>query len=71
VSCSKRFRLGVQFLSTFDKTAANQLIEKLLASLPDRQQDLAELGVTEYAIHNLAAKLNISTKHTESGPVCS
>ena len=45
-----------------DKTAASQLVEKLMASLADRQQDLAELGVTEYSINSLAIKLNVTSK---------
>ena len=45
------------------------MIEKLLSSLPDRQQDLAELGITEYVIQSIASKLSIITRHTEKGPV--
>jgi FixJ family two-component response regulator len=60
----------VEFLSSIDKTAASQLIEKLLASLSDRQQDLAELGVTEYTIESLARKLNIAPKHSGSATNC-
>ena len=51
---SKRFSLNVQFLSKGEKQAAGQLVEKLRAGLTDRQQDLAELGVTEWHIENIA-----------------
>jgi len=70
VTSSKRFSLSVQFMSSFDRSTGSQLIEKLLASLPDRQQDLADLGVTEYEISRIATKFNITTRHTSSGPVC-
>ena len=51
---SKRFSLNVQFLSKGEKEAAGQLVEKLRAGLTDRQQDLAELGVTEWHIENIS-----------------
>ena len=51
---SKRFSLNVQFLSKGEKEAAGQLVEKLRVGLTDRQQDLAELGVTEWHIENIA-----------------
>ena len=51
---SKRFSLNVQFLSKAEKEAAGQLVEKLRAGLTDRQQDLAELGVTEWHIENIS-----------------
>jgi len=70
VTTSKRFNLSVQFLSSFDRSAGSQLVEKLLTSLQGRQQDLAELGVTEFVIHRIADKLNVSTKYTVNGPVC-
>jgi len=70
VTGSKRFSLSVQFLSSVDRSAGSQLIEKLLTSLSDRQQDLAELGVTEYSILSIAEKLSISATYTQSGPVC-
>ena len=69
VTQSKRFGLSVQFLTSIDRSAGSQLIEKLLSSLPDRQQDLAELGITEYVIQSIASKLSIITRHTEKGPV--
>jgi len=70
VTSSKRFSLSVQFLSSVDRSAGSQLIEKLLTSLSDRQQDLAELGVTEYTILSIAEKLSINATYTQSGPVC-
>ena len=70
VTNSKRFSLSVQFLSSFDRSAGSQLVEKLLTSLPDRQQDLAELGVTEFAIHKVAERLSITATYTQAGPVC-
>eukprot|EP00088_Acartia_fossae_P002243 TRINITY_DN10891_c0_g2_i1.p1 TRINITY_DN10891_c0_g2~~TRINITY_DN10891_c0_g2_i1.p1 ORF type:complete len:283 (+),score=67.43 TRINITY_DN10891_c0_g2_i1:34-882(+) len=70
VTSSRRFSLGVQFMSSFDRSTGSQLIEKLLASLPDRQQDLADLGVTEYKISTIAERFQITTRHTVSGPVC-
>ena len=54
LSQSKRFSLNVQFLSRSEKQAAEQLVEKLRAGLIDRQQDLAELGVTEWHIENIS-----------------
>ena len=54
LSQSKRFGLNVQFLSRSEKQAAEQLVEKLRAGLIDRQQDLAELGVTEWHIENIS-----------------
>ena len=51
---SRRFSLNVQFLSRSERAAAGQLLEKLRAGLTDRQQDLAELGVTEWHIENIA-----------------
>ena len=54
LSHSRRFSLNFQFLSRSERTAAGQLVEKLRAGLTDRQQDLAELGVTEWHIENIA-----------------
>ena len=53
---TKRFSLSIQFLSSVERQAGEQLMEKLRASLLDRQQDLAELGVTEWNIENIAKK---------------
>ena len=53
---TKRFNLNIQFLSGVEKQAGQQLIEKLQAGLIDRQQDLAELGVTEWNIENIKNK---------------
>ena len=54
ISQSRRFSLNIQFLSRSERAAAGQLLEKLRAGLTDRQQDLAELGVTEWHIENIA-----------------
>ena len=56
VTQSRRFSLSVQFLSAAERAAGAQLMEKLRVSLTDRQQDLAELGVTEWNIENIANK---------------
>ena len=56
VTHSRRFSLSVQFLSAAERAAGQQLMEKLRVSLTDRQQDLAELGVTEWNIENIANK---------------
>jgi len=53
---TKRFSLNLQFLSSVERQAGQQLIEKLKAGLVDRQQDLAELGVTEWNIQNIQEK---------------
>ena len=55
---SRRFSLNVQFLSRSERAAAGQLLEKLRAGLTDRQQDLAELGVTEWHLENIARNFN-------------
>ena len=70
VTSSKRFNLSVQFLSSSDRSAGTQLVEKLLTSLQGRQQDLAELGVTEFTINSIADKFHVTTKYTANGPVC-
>ena len=56
LTSTKRFSLSCQFLSSVEKQAGEQLIEKLRSSLLDREQDLAELGVTEWNIENIAKK---------------
>ena len=60
VTHSRRFSLSVQFLSAAERAAGAQLIEKLRVSLTDRQQDLAELGVTEWNIENIANKFQFN-----------
>jgi len=57
LSQAKRFSLSVQFLSAVERQTAGQLVEKLRAGLIDRQQDLAERGVTEWQILQIANKL--------------
>ena len=56
LSQAKRFSLSVQFLSAVERQTAGQLVEKLRAGLVDRQQDLAERGVTEWQILVIAKK---------------
>lgn len=56
LSHAKRFSLSVQFLSSVEKQTAGQLVEKLRAGLVDRQQDLAERGVTEWQILMISRK---------------
>ena len=58
LSQSRRFSLNVQFLSRSEKAAAGQLVEKLRAGLTDRQQDLAELGVTEWHLEKIAGNFH-------------
>lgn len=52
----KRFSLVVHFLNAAEKAACKQLILKLLSSLGQREQDLAELGITEWTIQELGKK---------------
>ena len=52
----KRFNLIVHFLNTSERAACQQLIHKLLASLVQREQDLAEAGITEWTIQELGKK---------------
>jgi len=59
VSQAKRFSLSVQFLSSVERQTAGQLVEKLRAGLSDRQQDLAERGVTEWQILQIAKKFGL------------
>ena len=56
LSQAKRFSLSLQFLSAVERQTAGQLVEKLRAGLIDRQQDLAERGVTEWQILLIAKK---------------
>jgi len=56
LALAKRFSLSVQFLSAMERQTAGQLVEKLRAGLVDRQQDLAERGVTEWQILLIAKK---------------
>jgi len=58
LSQSRRFSLNVQFLSRSERAAAGQLVEKLRAGLTDRQQDLAELGVTEWHLEKIAGNFH-------------
>lgn len=46
----RRFSLVVHFLNEREKAICQQLIHKLLSSLTNREQDLAELGITEWTI---------------------
>lgn len=59
LSQAKRFSLSVQFLSGVERQTAGQLVEKLRAGLVDRQQDLAERGVTEWQILLIAKKFMV------------
>lgn len=53
LSLAKRFSLSIQFLSMVEKQTLGQLMEKLDQGIRDRQQDLAELGVTEWNLQEL------------------
>lgn len=55
----KRFSLGLQFLNSEERATCKQLIRKLRDSLVLREQDLAELGVTEWSLQQLAEKYQI------------
>lgn len=52
----RRFSLVVHFLNTEEKAVCQHLINKLLASLVSREQDLAEIGITEWSIQELGNK---------------
>lgn len=55
----KRFSLGLQFLNSAEHTTCRQLMQKLMASLVHREQDLAEQGVTEWSLQQLAKKYKV------------
>jgi len=59
LSLAKRFSLSAQFLSSVERQTAGQLVEKLMAGLNDRQQDLAERGVTEWHILQISNKFSL------------
>jgi len=59
LSMAKRFSLSVQFLSSVERQTAGQLVEKLMAGLTDRQQDLAEKGVTEWHIIQISKRFSL------------
>ena len=59
MSLAKRFSLSIQFLSLVEKQTLGQLLEKLSAGLTDRQQDLAERGVTEWNIQEIKKKYKV------------
>ncbi|XP_067005990.2 coiled-coil domain-containing protein 103 isoform X2 [Anabrus simplex] len=59
VSKAKRFNLNLQFLSSVEKSACKDLVEKLNNSFKDRQQDLAEEGITEWTVHELKNKYKV------------
>lgn len=52
----KRFNLIVHFLNVSERAACQQLIHKLLASLVQQEQDLAEAGITEWTIQELGKR---------------
>ncbi|KDR16713.1 coiled-coil domain-containing protein 103-like isoform X2 [Zootermopsis nevadensis] len=53
---AKRFNLSLQFLSSVEKATCKQLMEKLNRSFQNRQQDLAEEGITEWTVLELKNK---------------
>nr|CAD7262056.1 unnamed protein product [Timema shepardi] len=59
LSEAKRFSLSLQFLSSVEKATGRQLMEKLNSSLQNRQQDLAEQGVTEWTVLELKNKYKV------------
>ena len=56
---TKRFSLTVEFLSKTEKQVVAELMEKLNTSLADSKQDLAELGVTEWNMENIARRFKV------------
>ncbi|XP_063217054.1 coiled-coil domain-containing protein 103 [Bacillus rossius redtenbacheri] len=56
---AKRFSLSLRFLSSVEKATCRQLMEKLNSSLQNRQQDLAEHGVTEWSVLELKNKYSV------------
>ena len=56
LSQAKRFSLSIQFLSLVERQTLGQLMEKMWAGLTDRQQDLAEMGVTEWNLQEVRRK---------------
>ncbi|XP_057369596.1 coiled-coil domain-containing protein 103-like [Daphnia carinata] len=52
----KRFNLIVHFLNASERAICQQLIHKLLSSLVQREQDLAEAGITEWTIQELGKR---------------
>jgi len=53
LSLAKRFSLSIQFLSLVEKQTLGQLLEKLDQGIRDRQQDIAEMGVTEWNLQEI------------------
>lgn len=56
---AKRFNLSLQFLSSVEKATCKQLMEKLNSSFQNRQQDLAEEGITEWTVLELKSKYKV------------
>lgn len=54
-----RFNLSLQFLSSVEKATCKQLMEKLNSSFQNRQQDLAEEGITEWTVLELKSKYKV------------
>lgn len=52
----KRFGLIVHFLNSAERATCQQLINKLLSSLVQREQDFAEEGITEWTIQELSKR---------------
>lgn len=54
-----RFSITLDFLTREEKELCSKLMKKLEESLVNNQQDLAEQGVTEWAITTLRSKYKL------------
>ncbi|XP_054290343.1 coiled-coil domain-containing protein 103-like [Macrosteles quadrilineatus] len=56
---TKRFNITLDFLTREEKDFCSKIMKKLEESLKDKQQDLAEQGVTEWTITTLRSKYKV------------
>lgn len=57
---AKRFGLTLQFQSASEKSDCRALFDRLRRELRDEQQDMAEHGVTEWTLQELAKKYDVT-----------
>ncbi|XP_013774370.1 coiled-coil domain-containing protein 103-like isoform X2 [Limulus polyphemus] len=62
LSKAKRFSLTLQFLTSDERAECKQLFQLLWHSMSDKQQDLAENGITELTLQELMKAYEIERK---------
>lgn len=59
VTFNFRFNITLEFLTREEKDCCSKLMKKLEDSFKDKQQDLAEQGVTEWTITTLRSSYKL------------